>query len=251
LLFMSPDLLHDVKAGHCVRTIYITAGDSGSNQFYWLSRQQGSEAAYSKMLGTDDIWIERIVKINDREYITVANPRGNPKISLIFVHLPDGGIHGEGFPATAYETLAKLDGGNMKTMHAVDGQSYYGADDLVSALSELMHTYQPSEIRTQANYPGHQFTDHSDHMAVGRFVKRAYAAYENQQFEDEVQIPIKFYIGYPVHERPENISGADLATKEAIFFQYARFDGAVCITIDQCNRGPYVFYLTRQYQDKE
>jgi hypothetical protein len=66
LLFMNPDLLHDISAGHCIRTIYITAGDAGSGQLYWLSRQQGSEAAYSSMIGSHDIWIERIIETTPR-----------------------------------------------------------------------------------------------------------------------------------------------------------------------------------------
>ncbi len=29
LLFLSPDLLHDIQAGDCVTTVYVTAGDGG------------------------------------------------------------------------------------------------------------------------------------------------------------------------------------------------------------------------------
>jgi len=249
LLFMNPDLIHDVKAGHCVRTIYVTAGDAGAGQFYWLSRQQGSEAAYSKMIGTDDVWIDRIVEINSHEYITVANPRGNSKISLVFVHLPDGGVKGDGFAATNHESLVKLDSNHLKAMHSVDGQSTYNSSDLVGMLSDLMHIYQPTEIRTQANYVGSRFPDHSDHMAVGRFAKQAHSQYENQQFEGQVSIPIRFYIGYPVHEFPQNVSSTELQEKESVFLSYAAFDGGVCHSIEQCNLNQaYGAYLPRQYQ---
>jgi LmbE family N-acetylglucosaminyl deacetylase len=202
------------------------------------------------MTGSNQIWIDRIVKLADQEYITVANLRDNPKISLIFVHLPDGGVKGGGFAATNHESLEKLEAGNIKTMHAVDGQSSYGSDDVVAMLSNLMHTYQPSEIRTQADYVGHRFPDHSDHMAVGRFVKRAYSQYETQQFEGQVSIPLKFYIGYPVHEFPENLSGDELQEKEAVFLNYAAFDGGVCHSVEQCAFNPaYGAYLPRQYQN--
>src|SRR6188472_3148233 len=30
LLFQSPDLLHDVQSGKCVRTVYVTAGERGN-----------------------------------------------------------------------------------------------------------------------------------------------------------------------------------------------------------------------------
>jgi LmbE family N-acetylglucosaminyl deacetylase len=250
LLFMSPDLLHDVQAGHCTRTVYITAGDAGSGQFYWLSRQQGSEAAYSKMLGSDDIWIDRIVKLNDREYITVSNPRGNSRISLIFIHLPDGNIKGQGFAADHFESLARLESGQTPIANAVDGQSTYSSDQLVAALSALMHTFQPAEIRTQANYTGRRIPDHSDHMAVGRYVKKAYQQYEDQQFEDKIMIPLKFYIGYPIHDMPANVSGDDLAQKMAAFFAYGQFDGGVCHSAHECAFNPaYGAYLPRQYQN--
>jgi hypothetical protein len=113
-----------------------------------------------------------------------------------------------------------------------------------------MHLYEPSEIRTQANYISQQFPDHSDHMAVGRFVKEAYAQYEQQQFENQITIPLKFYIGYPVHAMPENVSDGDLQAKEAAFLDYARYDGGVCQSILQCGQTQtYKAYLSRQYQN--
>lgn len=46
LLFMTPDVLHDLHDGKCVRTVYLTAGDAGGDKYYWLSRELGSEAAF-------------------------------------------------------------------------------------------------------------------------------------------------------------------------------------------------------------
>lgn len=253
LLFMNPDLLNDIKAGHCVRTVYMTAGDAGSlGQFYWLGREQGSEAAYSEMTGSDEIWIQRIVKLADNEFITVANPRGNPKISLIFMHLPDGNQHGQGFPATRFETLAGLEASRISSIEAIYSGSTYNSDQLRDALTALMHTYQPTEIRTQANFASGTYPDHSDHMAVGHYVRAAYANYEIQQYEGKLIVPIRFYIGYPIHQMPENVSGADLAEKEAAFLAYAKFDGAACHSDFECaNRTVYGIYLRRQYQNQE
>ncbi|MDB5164891.1 MAG: hypothetical protein JWL89_517, partial [Candidatus Saccharibacteria bacterium] len=251
LLFMSPDLLHDVKAGRCVRTIYLTAGDSGSDKFYWLSRQQGSEAAYSSMTGSSSAWVQRIVKLSDKEYVTVANMRGNPNVSLVFMNLPDGNLKGEGFPNSRHESLVKLLNGQIPVMHAVDGQSTFSSDGLVAALAKLMHVYQPAEIRAQSDVQGRQFTDHADHLATSHFAQKAHATYEQRQFSGLVRIPFKRYIGYPVHEMPANISGQDLADKQAAFLIYAKYDGATCHSIAACsNTSVYGFYLTRQYQEK-
>jgi LmbE family N-acetylglucosaminyl deacetylase len=249
LLFMNPDILRRIKAGHCIRSVYITAGDAGAGKLYWLGREQGSEAAYSTMLGIDDIWIERIIKLGDHQFITVANPKGNSNISLIFLHLPDGNLKGQGFGASNFESLAKLGSGAIKQIHAVDNQSYYNADDLVAALTALMHTYQPAEIKTQANHISSVYPDHSDHMAVGNFVKQAHSQYEDKQFDNRVNIPLDFYIGYPVHERAANVSGDDLSQKETLFAAYSKFDHRVCQSAQRCMKDPaYGAYLPRQYK---
>jgi LmbE family N-acetylglucosaminyl deacetylase len=248
LLFMNPDIQHEITAGHCVRTVYITAGDAGSNQYYWLGREQGSEAAYSKMIGSDAIWIHRIIQIGENQYITVANPKGNTKISLIFMHLPDGNIGGSGFGVSNHESLQKLYNGQISSIQAIYGGSVYSSDQLTAALVELMHFYQPADIRTQAAYESKAFPDHSDHMAVSRFTVHAYEQYELNQFNNSVTIPLKHYIGYPIHSFAENVSGEELDTKTAIFLSYAKHDSSVCQSVDQCAANPaYGAYLRRQY----
>jgi LmbE family N-acetylglucosaminyl deacetylase len=249
LLFLSPDLIHDVRAGHCVRTIYVTAGDAGGSSFYWLGREQGSQAAYASMLGSNDLWIERIVQLGDHQFATVAKPRNNPRIALIFLRLPDGNIKGQGFNATHDESLARLESHKISAMHSVDDQSEYDSDRLVSALADFMHAFQPAEIRTLSNFAGRNYPDHSDHMAVGRYVRKAYAQYESQQFENKVTIPIKYYVGYPIHQLPENVVGTDLAAKQTVFFTYGLFDGGVCHGPGLCNHSVYDVYLRRQYQN--
>ena len=250
LLFINPDTVNAIKAGHCVRTVYLTAGDSGSGSFYWLQREQGSEAAYSQMLGSNSIWVQRIVKLANNEYVMVAHPQSDYRVSLIFMRLPDGNINGQGFRPNLYESLAKLYSGSDSTIYTVDNQSSYTSSQLVSALAELMKTFQPTEIRTQADYVSKQYPDHSDHITTGAFTKKAYAQYDKEEFEDTASIPIKYYIGYPIHAMPTNISGSVLQQKEAIFFAYAQFDSGVCKTIAQCNSSTvYGEYLTRQYQN--
>ncbi len=243
LLFISPDLLHDIQAKHCVRTVYVTAGDGGGDQLYWQAREQGSEAAYSTMLGVDNGWVQHIVKLGDHEFATVVNPRGNKQVSLIFLHLPDGNVSGQGFRASDFESLARLEGDRINTMHSVDHQSIYTSTSLVSALTELMQAYHPTEIRTQATYNASKmYQDHSDHMAVGRYTQKAYVAYADEG------TTIEFYYGYPIHGMVPNIAPDDLAQKTAAFMAYAKFDGAACHNVDQCeyssNYGPY---LKRQY----
>jgi hypothetical protein len=200
------------------------------------------------MIGADDIWVDRIVKLTDQEYITVSNPRGNPRISLIFMHLPDGNIKGQGFAASHFESLTRLEAGKINLMNSVDNQSTYTSDQLTTAIASLMHLYEPTEIRTQANLIAARYPDHSDHMAVGSYTKRAYQQFEIQQYENKVTIPIKFYIGYPIHQLPPNVTDGDLTAKESIFFTYLQFDKGVCGSILECSHDPaYNAYLNREY----
>src|SRR5205814_1739110 len=55
LLFQSPDVLHDIQAGKCVRTVYVTAGERGDpNTLDW--REHGVEDAYANMAGVSSSW---------------------------------------------------------------------------------------------------------------------------------------------------------------------------------------------------
>jgi LmbE family N-acetylglucosaminyl deacetylase len=249
LLFMNPDVRHDIQAGRCVRTIYVTSGDAGAGPLYWISREQGSEAAYTAMLGHSDVWIKRLVVMPGGQYITIANPRGNPNISLIFLHLPDGNLRGQGFEASHHESLQRLEVGAKPLLHTVDHQSTYSYADVTGTLGQLMRVYQPAEIRTQSNFVSRAFPDHGDHMAVGRATHTAYTQYIDEQFGGAPSVPLKYYIGYPVRGFGANVSGSDLDGKEAAFFTYARYDGNVCATMEICaaQDANYKYYLHRQY----
>lgn len=158
-------------------------------------------------------------------------------------------MKGQGFGATRHESLASLDSGQVPTMHDVYNSSAYSADQLRDTLTALMEIYQPSEIRTQANFVSSAYPDHSDHMAVGRFTQKAYQKYEDEHFAGRVTIPMKYYIGYPVHQMPVNVFSTELNEKEDVFSAYGKFDGGVCHSILQCRRdSAYGAYLPRQYK---
>ena len=250
LLFLSPDLLHDIQSGRCVRTVFLTAGDSGQGKFYWLDRQLGAEAAYSSMLGSKAVWDQQTVKLAPDEYVTVATPHDNPKVSLVFFNLPDGNLQGQGFARSGQQSLAKLHAGAITHLRTVDGQSSYTSQQLVDALSMLMNTYQPAAIHTQANVPSDTYPDHSDHITTGLYADSAATQYDQQHFGDALAIPVIKYIGYPIHGYASNISDGDLAQKEAAFLAYARYDGGVCHSVVQCAETPtYGAYISRQYTE--
>lgn len=246
LLFMNPDLQTAISQGTCVRTVFLTAGDSGSGSFYWLSREQGSQAAYNLMDGpTKDQWVSRIVKIAENQYITIETPRNNPSISLIYMHLPDGNLFGQGFKDNNYESLLKLETGAIPEVHSVDKQSHYSDQDVTNTLTTLMAYFNPEQINTQADDSSHDFPDHSDHVAAGNYATRAATLYGG----GTINVPIKYYDGYPVRDLGPNLTDAEIANKQAIVFAYAAYDGAVCGSIESCSHVyAYSAFMARQYQ---
>jgi hypothetical protein len=85
-------------------------------------------------------------------------------------------------------------------------------------------------------------------MAVAKLVDAAFGTYEQEQYGGLVQVPIVHYVGYPIHDRPENISGDDRNYKLAAFLAYAAYDRSVCHSAEQCADTPtYDSYLSRQY----
>ena len=249
LLFINPDLQRDISAGKCVTSIYMTAGDAGNNQFYWLGREQGTQAAYSFMTTeNDDLWISRIVKLAENEYVTIASPKTNNKISLIFVHLPDGSPTGIGFKSSKNQSLLKLTSNKIPLLNTVDGQSVYTLNQLTNVISTLMNYYKPTVIRSQSQilkFTGNPYKDHSDHINTGEMAAQAFLQYANQK-----STPFYAYIGYPIYASPPNLTDVEIIQKEATFLQYGAHDDAVCHTHEDCvnSKQSYGAYLTRMYK---
>jgi LmbE family N-acetylglucosaminyl deacetylase len=248
ILFMNPDLIHSIQAGDCIRTVYLTAGDAGIGESYWLDRQRGAEAAYDAMMNKpNQVWVERIIEINNGQFAIVANPKGNKSVSLVFLHLPDGNVDGRGFAADGFESLSKLAANRINTIHAIDKSSSYTSGQLIDALTTIMHVYQPTDIRTQSSYQGVRYVDHSDHTAVSLFVTQSYERYK-ATYPDQPVPSMTYYLGYPIHALPANVSGIDLDQKTQTFLAFGKYDGAVCHSIQECStRAVYGTYLSRQY----
>jgi len=243
LLFLSPDLIHDIKSGKCIRTVYLTAGDGGFDALYWQKRERGSQAAYSAMLRTNNSWTQRVIKLADGQFVTVVNPRGNAKVALIFMRLADGNVLGSGFSSSQFESLKQLESGNISQLHSVDGQSVFDWPGLNKTLVDIMKIYQPVEIKTHTwTNLSSDVVDHSDHGAAGRIAKLAYDQYDTDG------VGLKYYESYSARVLPENVFKDDLAQKTVAFLMYAKLDPSVCHDKNECDQsGNYGLYLKRQY----
>lgn len=243
LLFLSPDLLQDVRAGGCVTTIYLTAGDAGRGAEYWSARENGERAAYAKMYGAADKWTNDALIVNGH-VIRGSTLAARPSIRLVFMRLPDGNFDGYGFGRGG---LQQLWSGAASSVASVDSANFYSRDDLILTLRALLESASPQLVRTmdfRTAPHGFGSGDHSDHVATAYLTEAALGAGNPA---------LKGYLGYlAVVTGPENVKGPLLHAKTDAFMTYAEYDSAIrCRSFGRCESyktgGSYSDWLPRQY----
>lgn len=241
LLFMNPDILNDIESDRCIRAVFLTAGDAGSDFGYWYKREQGSRAAYARMFGVKDTWRQEYRQLAGQQ-VSVRTLQGVPRLSVVSLRLPDGGLHGQGYERTDGQSLRRLQHKQIESLASIDGKARYDSDGLVAALTALLKTDQPDVVRTQYVGDAEYAEDHSDHQAAGYFTRLAVERYS-------VEVDVAAYLGYSQRHLPVNLSQQDIARKKDIFFIYAAHDKAVCASEEACSASEtYGNYLLRQYQ---
>ena len=239
LIFQSPDVLHDIEAGRCVRTVYVTAGDAAKDDLYWKGREGGSRAAYAQMAGVPNIWTTADAGVPGRS-IQLETLVGAPGISIVSMRLPDGSRTGAGMLVHHSESLRRLWDGAITSISAVDGSATYTGTSLRETLAELMTDFAPTTVRTQDWTIPFGTGDHADHTATALFVRQA-----NQDFR--TAHTIYAYGGYPTWMRLPNVTGADLKEKRNAFRAYAAHDSMICLSLWCLDDLTWSSRLGRQY----
>ncbi|KAL5333362.1 putative deacetylase LmbE-like domain-containing protein [Aspergillus crustosus] len=240
LLFLSPDLLHYIQSGHEVRTVFITAGDSGREASYWQGREEGARTAYAVMTDSPNSWTETDAGIPGHQ-APLFRLNAKPDISLVFLRLPDGNLQGQGFDVTGSSSLQKLLEGSIPSIQTVSGSGSYTKDGLINTLIHLFAEFHPARVNTMDYDHPYGDGDHSDHHSVGYFVKEALGLYERNP-------ALAGYIGYPIVGQAPNVVGADLLAKQLAFYAYGRSDPIVCTSHLACvNDAWYPRWLERQH----
>ncbi len=250
LLFMLPDIGHDVDARRCVRVVILTAGDAGLGQAYWQDREAGLAAALAVLAGLPDRWRLRDAGIPGHPAPLYTLTR-NRRVSLVFLQLPDGRFDGSGFGGRG--SLKQLWEGTIPTLTSLSVSpasagyrpSSYPRQGLIEALRGLMVRSKPDTIGIQ-DYVGSVdgSGDHSDHRAGARFALAAAQAYGG---------PARLvgYLDYQILAYSPNVSAEDAAGKQAAWFAYAPHDLLVwggCWNVETCmSPGNYGNYWTREY----
>ncbi|CBF84686.1 hypothetical protein AN8908.2 [Aspergillus nidulans FGSC A4] len=240
LLFLNPDIQNDISSGFNVRTVYLTSGDAGQPYEYWTLRQAGLLTAYAQMAGVESIWDESDAGVAGKD-IPVYTLRPKPEVSLAFMHIPDGSMDGNGFPATGQESLEKLWKGAIARIRTVDASgTTYSRGELVETLRQIIDSFVPDSLNSLDYVHPYGSGDHSDHTSAGLFTNTAAIT---SSFPGSVIA----YRGYPIKSEPANVGGEDLVRKKEVFYTYAAFDEDVCGSDQACAGKEYELWLPKQY----
>ncbi len=239
-LFMSPDLLDDVRAGSCVQTVFVTAGDANRDASYWSGREDGAKAAYASMAGAADQWQDTTQSVAGHQ-VRVSRLAADPDISLVFLRLPEGAsLTGDGGSTYGYQSIKKLWYGTLAQVSTVDGAATYTRQGLIDTLQALMAAAQPSRIGTHDVVGSPGDPDNVDHYVTAYFTQAAHAQYP-------VPHTLVSYLGYASQTLPVNVSGADYSAKSAAFYAYTPHDPLICQSQAACAARPESAWLARQY----
>ncbi|UWF77267.1 PIG-L family deacetylase [Microbacterium neungamense] len=244
LLFGSPTLPEALDAGQCLRSFFFTNGDAGKGRDYAVGREEGIRLAYDAMRGASTPWTDRTVTLRSGLTVLLTQPADDPRITLIMLRLPDGNLTGDGFPVTGSQSLAKLWLGGIDWMTTFDTAVQVTLDELKATVAELSAGF--AATRVLAHMPGFAAGatgDHPDHRVVGRIVA---SQAESGAIDPAV---VSYAQGYPVAQRPANLTDAQLDRKLRIFAAYAGHDPVI-----PCSQGrdclavrKFGDWLRRQY----
>ncbi|MDF3604901.1 FG-GAP-like repeat-containing protein [Paracoccus sp. DMF-8] len=244
-LFMHRDLRNQLDSGGAMTTVFVTAGDAGLDETYWLGREAGARAAYSEMTGAET-WVNETVSleiVGQSYQIASSWLVDRPEVRLYFLRLPDG-PGGRGTAAQGFQSLEKLWMDDIATVSSVDGAAMMTRVDVLNVLLALMLEHQPGTLMIPDVFSRYAAGEHSDHRHTARFAMLAHQLYDTDH-------EIEAFVGYSTRMLPANVSGAELERAVDVFSRYALHDNLTVTGYNQDGTpailGNYLQYLQRQY----
>ncbi|MFJ4158988.1 PIG-L family deacetylase [Microbacterium testaceum] len=248
IIFANPTISDAIAAGRCVRTVFVTAGDAGKGLDYVAARELGILRAYNAMRGKDGEWDAAEITLGTGMQVRRLVPKDDPRLSVLYLRLPDGNLTGGGFDSTAHATLSKLYDGAVGTLAPVDGGPAVTRDQLIASIRELASAFHPEGTLTHiprgsAFAPG----DHPDHSAVGTLIRDSLTS------DAAVGPGIRYFVGYPSENLPANLEGTVLDTKVDTYRIYTQQDQVVrCADRSACLKTrKFGQWLQRSYPKAE
>lgn len=243
LLFAGIRIRAHVEAGHVLRSVVVTAGDAGRPASYWRRREIGLREAYAGIAGVESRWSRGELTLAGRT-LRVDTLVTDPRISIVFLHLPDGNLDGSGFWRTRRRSLQRLYEGStarIRTVRGADHPASFSIEQLRAVLTGIVSDFAPTTMLTLDHVGAYGDGDHSDHHTV---------AFLADQVQRELggTLSLTGFVGYPIAELPVNLSDEQVERKSAAFFIYAAFDVETCSSAEACALRPEGSWLRREYR---
>lgn len=194
------------------------------------------------MAGVENVWTEEAASVYGH-LISVRHLTAHPQISLIFVRLPDGNVHGNGFANYSYNSLESLANQKIDHITTVDESTTYTYTELKSLIANIFRVDAPDDIYTHVASGPQSQGDHSDHKRVGQLVA---------EVRDIIRPDSRLatFVGYPSNGMDANLNYDQAQQKREIFLTYARDDSLICNNAYSCfGESTYKNYFYRQYRN--
>jgi LmbE family N-acetylglucosaminyl deacetylase len=239
LLFMSPDLYAGVLGERPSVTVYLTAGEATAGLddrhdpvVYVQDRVEGLHEAYAYLARVRNSWRSEEMTAG-RLLVQVDSLAERPRVTLIFVRLPDGGDpRADG----GRDALTRLWGGQACVHGFASGaRPCVSRADVIGMLRALYVKYQANVVRTldPDPPPGCRVCDHPDHVASARFAAAA---------AEGLKVRLVSYRGYPMTSWAPNMTRRMCDLKSEVFRVYRRHDYRAS------THGHYRAWLERMYR---
>jgi hypothetical protein len=220
-LFMNPSAFEDV-AGGAAKTVFVhvTAGDaglgtgSGGRQHpYYLARENGAQSAMRFMAGADRTLAPEAASHMTFNGHAVFRASYGRTVGY-FLRVPDGHPSGGGYGGTGWQSLRRLNEGQIGTLTAIDrSAAYRGWSDLVATVRAIMTFERDGARLLQINVPDPDPRvnpgDHSDHLMTSRLAMDAAA--------DLGCVRRVYYVDYASARLPENLDARQRDMESSVF----------------------------------
>jgi LmbE family N-acetylglucosaminyl deacetylase len=224
LIFMSPDLLVDLRAAEAVRTVFLTSGDGGRGHLYAVAREEGVRRAYAAACGVANLW-DVCERSSAGVPVTVSVLRGDRRVSLAFVRLPDGSPEGGGTGRGRRQSLQKLLEGDLQHLQQMRTSTPVTLHQLIDVLVDLLTELRPTATRALDYAGAFGNGDHSDHVASARMARAAHERLPGGGW-------LTGYLGYTTSALPVNVPSTWVRPKTASIETYSRCDPAFRLGFD-------------------
>jgi hypothetical protein len=209
-------------AGGAAKTVFVhvTAGDAGlgtgaggRQHAYYLARENGAESAMRFMADADRTLAPEAASRMILNGHAVYRTRYGRTVGY-FLRVPDGHPSGGGYGGTGWQSLRRLNEGQIGTLTAIDrSAAYHGWGDLVATVRAIM-TFERDGARLLQNNvadpdPRINPGDHSDHLMTSRLAVDAAA--------DLGCVRRVYYVDYASARLPANLDAQQRDLENSVF----------------------------------